>query len=256
MENFRIEFFRKNVALVGDMLETAYGVNSGGVWELTDEQMEQKQDELRQINFDYTNGFIEYLVKNPNSEFIKNILINDFVPLVKHYLGYVRQDIFTGVKLYLLPYFDRYENRETMQWHRLTSEPFYVSCIYVIERTINNYFGYDAFTETATAETSTPEQPEQVRVPKPFSDYLYHNNKDELMTTLHTLLNGSKSGREVAKVLEALVKKGYYPKYTRNTPLVIATFNLSCSRQSITKFFNKTNVFDDDEIQQVVEKLP
>ena len=107
-----------------------------------------------------------------------------------------------------------------------------------------------------TATTNRQPLPKQVRVSKSFSDYLHYDNKDELMTTLHTLLDGAESGREVAKVLEALVKKGYYAKYTRNTPLVITTFNLSCSRQSITKFFNKTNVFGDDEIQKVVEKLP
>ena len=90
---------------------------------------------------------------------------------------------------------------------------------------------------------------------KIFAGYLHHDNKEALMAKLHELLDKQTSGREIAKVLEALQAKNYLLKQSYNVSDVISQFELNCSRQSITNYLNK-ELIPQNEITQIIEILP
>ena len=96
---------------------------------------------------------------------------------------------------------------------------------------------------------------------RPFSEYL-HNfpDKDALMAKLHELLDEHTSGREVAKVLEALESINCLIKREYTVPYVIKVFNIKCSRTSITNYLGKKDgngksIIPQDEIQQIIDIL-
>ena len=94
---------------------------------------------------------------------------------------------------------------------------------------------------------------------KSFSDKLHHTNKAALMTKLHELLDKETSGREVAKVLEALQTKSYLFKKSYTVPEVITEFDIKCSKEAINKHLNKKvwdNPTTQNELQQIIDILP
>jgi len=97
------------------------------------------------------------------------------------------------------------------------------------------------------------EQPERT-----FVDYVFHDSKEVLMRRLHDMLDGERSGRNVAKVLLALESRNYLPRKSYTANKVIAEFGLICSRQSITAFTgeNPQSPIPATEIQQIIDLLP
>ncbi|MDR2970347.1 MAG: DUF6043 family protein [Bacteroidales bacterium] len=71
---------------------------------------------------------------------------------------------------------------------------------------------------------------------KKITNFLLSGYPAELMNKLHELLDSNDSGKHVATVKAALVKKGYLQKTARITPTLIAEFNLQCSDYSINKY--------------------
>lgn len=121
----------------------------------------------------------------------------------------------------------------------------------------NEYLQFLQKTESDEAKiqrNKNTNKPEKI-----FSDCLPLDKKDILMKTLHPLLDNNTSGREVAKVLEALQYKNYLIRNSYSTPMVIVEFGIKCSKESINRMLNK-KIFDvsptKDELLQIVSILP
>lgn len=86
-----------------------------------------------------------------------------------------------------------------------------------------------------------------------FESYLLRRD-DPFMKKLHSLLDNHKSGKEVAKILEALEDYNYLPKMSRYVNDAILFFGIECKNQSINSYFRK-NKFSEAEKKQIIDEL-
>lgn len=109
---------------------------------------------------------------------------------------------------------------------------------------------YDNLLKQSGGISETKPKPKQRD--KKFEDYLDCENKEDVLSKLHKKLNENTSGKEVAFILEALEKLGYYIHNRCSMPEIVKYFKINCSTTSINEYYHKFSDKDRPEKEKYI----
>lgn len=183
-----------------------------------------------------------------------NIILKEYKKPIKtpdeeidHYIDTVDSNMLSSLIL-------KYCKREKSYYYAYVRLQQEINCRVAFAEDI--YFLSEQEVEDAVINDIALNKSSSLKQEKQFIDLLIHDRKEELMRTLHELLDYS-SGKDVVTIVKALKKKGFLSTYRSTSNLhnlITNEFGDIGSLRNFTNFMNDTNgsVVFDDEVDAVV----